>query len=106
MTVGQLASRMGITHAAVISIEKSEARGTVNMTTLQRAAEALDCTVIYALVPNRSLDSMVRDRTTLLQIRAENASTPATGDGGKRRVAKRKTGRKPAVNARKLWRDA
>jgi predicted DNA-binding mobile mystery protein A len=29
---------------------------------LRRVAEALDCTLVYALVPNRPLEAIVRDR--------------------------------------------
>ncbi len=34
--------------------------------TLRRVAEALDCTLAYALVPNKPLESMVRDRARAL----------------------------------------
>ncbi len=62
MTTQQLAGRMGISQPRVMTLERAEQRGAVTITTLNRAAEALDCTLVYALVPNKSLDLMIRAR--------------------------------------------
>jgi predicted DNA-binding mobile mystery protein A len=62
MTASQLASRMGIRQPSVVAIEQSEVRGSIELATLRRAAEALDCTLIYALIPNRSLESTLKER--------------------------------------------
>lgn len=62
MTTAQLAERMGVRQPSIISLERSEERGSIEMATLRRAAEALDCTLVYALIPNRSLDATVRAR--------------------------------------------
>ena len=62
MTTPQLAKRLRIKQPSVTSLEQSEARGTVEMGTLRRAAGALDCTLIYALVPNKTLESVIRLR--------------------------------------------
>jgi predicted DNA-binding mobile mystery protein A len=51
------------------SIEKSEAAGTIQLNTLRRAAEALDCTLVYALVPNNSLEAVVDARARRIAIR-------------------------------------
>jgi predicted DNA-binding mobile mystery protein A len=45
-----------------VALEQSEARGTIELATLRRVAEALDCTLVYALVPNRPLEATLRDR--------------------------------------------
>lgn len=55
MTAEQLGDRMGITQPSVQRLELSEAEGTIQLSSLRRAAEALDCEVFYALVPRRSL---------------------------------------------------
>ena len=47
---------------SVADLEKSEAYGTIQLKTLRKAAEALDCTLVYALVPNASLEDAVRTR--------------------------------------------
>jgi predicted DNA-binding mobile mystery protein A len=62
MTGAQLGSRMEIRPQTVEAIEKSEASGTIQLSTLRRAAEALDCTLVYALVPNRSLEATLSER--------------------------------------------
>src|SRR5271168_3703723 len=62
MTTGQLAKRLGIRQPSVVAIEQSELKGTIELATLRRVAEALDCTLVYALVPNKPLEVMVRDR--------------------------------------------
>jgi len=65
MTTAQLAKRLGIKQPSVVAIEQSEARGTIELATLRRVAEALDCTLVYALIPKRPLEAMVRDRARL-----------------------------------------
>lgn len=62
MTGAQLGRHIGVTAQSVADIEKSEASGTIQLKTLRRVAEALDCVVVYALVPKSSLDDMVQRR--------------------------------------------
>jgi predicted DNA-binding mobile mystery protein A len=61
LTGAQLARRIGIRPASLSELEKNEATGRITLSTLKRAAEALDCTFVYALVPNQSLDAMVEE---------------------------------------------
>jgi predicted DNA-binding mobile mystery protein A len=62
MTGAQFAARLKITPQSVGDIEKSEATGSIQLKTLSRAAEALGCTLVYALVPRTSLEDAVRVR--------------------------------------------
>jgi predicted DNA-binding mobile mystery protein A len=62
MSTAQLAKRLRIKQPSLVELEKSEARGTIELATLRRVAEALDCTLVYALVPNKPLESTVRAR--------------------------------------------
>ena len=62
MTTAQLARRMGIAQSSVVLLEQSEALGRIRLDTLQRAASALDCRIVYALVPNQPLESLVESR--------------------------------------------
>jgi predicted DNA-binding mobile mystery protein A len=62
MTTAQLAKRLGMKQPSVVAIEQSEAKGTIELATLRRVAESLDCTVVYALVPNKPLETTIRDR--------------------------------------------
>jgi predicted DNA-binding mobile mystery protein A len=43
-------------------LEQSEVSGGVTLHTLQRAAEALGCRLVYALVPERPLAEVMRER--------------------------------------------
>ncbi len=62
MTTAQLAKRMGVRQPSVVALEQSEVKGTIAFATLRRAAEALDCTLVYALIPNQPLEATVRER--------------------------------------------
>jgi predicted DNA-binding mobile mystery protein A len=65
MTTAQLAKRLGVKQPTVVALEQSEAKGTIELATLRRVAEALDCTLVYAFVPNKPLEAMVRERARL-----------------------------------------
>jgi predicted DNA-binding mobile mystery protein A len=66
MTTAQFARRLGVTQPRIIELEHSEAAGGVTLHTLQRAAEALGCRLVYALVPERPLAEVVRARAELI----------------------------------------
>lgn len=66
MTTAQLAKRLGVSQPRVIDIEKAEARRTITLDSLERAARALHCRLVYALVPNKPLDDLVEERARLL----------------------------------------
>jgi predicted DNA-binding mobile mystery protein A len=68
MTVLQLAKRAGISQPAMSQIEKSESAGRLRLDTLARIADALDCELVYALVPRRPLSARVSDRRKALAI--------------------------------------
>jgi predicted DNA-binding mobile mystery protein A len=70
MTGQQFAARMGIKPPTVIDLEKSEALGTIQLKTLSRAADALGCKLVYALVPKTSLQDAVEARARKIAIRA------------------------------------
>jgi len=73
MTTAQFARRLGVSQPRVIKLEKSEVDGTVTLQTLQRAAEALGCHVVYALVPDKPLATTVRERARLVAERMASA---------------------------------
>ncbi|AGY59913.1 mobile mystery protein A [Gloeobacter kilaueensis] len=66
MSSPQLAKRLGVSQPRVVALEKGEVEGTLTLKSLQKAAEALDCTLIYALVPNQPLEATVRVRAERL----------------------------------------
>ena len=62
MTSTQMAARLRVSQPRILALEKDEVRGAVTLETLGRAARALDCTLVYALVPNRPLEATVLKR--------------------------------------------
>jgi predicted DNA-binding mobile mystery protein A len=62
MTTAQLARRLGVSQPRIVELEHSEVSGGVTLNTLQRAAEALGCRLVYVLVPERPLADTVRER--------------------------------------------
>lgn len=69
MTGQQFAARMDIKPPTVIDLEKSEALGTIQLKTLSRAADALGCKLVYALVPKTSLQDAVEARARKIAMR-------------------------------------
>ncbi|MEG1561698.1 MAG: mobile mystery protein A [Raoultibacter sp.] len=47
---------LGITETSVRSMERGEVSGGITLSSLARAAEALDCQLVYAFVPHTSLE--------------------------------------------------
>jgi predicted DNA-binding mobile mystery protein A len=66
MSTAQLAQRMGVRQPSIVGLERSEAEGRIELASLRRVAEALDCTLVYALVPNTPLATTVRERARAL----------------------------------------
>lgn len=64
MTTRQLAARMGAARSRVTAIEKAEVTGSTTIKTLREAAEAMDCVLVYAIVPRTSLDEILREQAT------------------------------------------
>lgn len=62
MTTEQLATRIGVKQPRIIALEKAEAHGAVTLKTLREAAEAMDCTLVYAIVPRQPFDAILRAR--------------------------------------------
>jgi len=62
MTTAQLAKRLNVSQPRVLGIEKAEASGSIKLESLERAARALDCRLVYALVPRKPLESLAEDR--------------------------------------------
>jgi predicted DNA-binding mobile mystery protein A len=73
MTTSQLAHRLGVSQPRIVELEQSEANGNVTLNTLQRAAEALGCRLVYALVPERPLADIVDERADLIAARQTEA---------------------------------
>lgn len=62
MSATELGARMGVSEGSVRALERSDCSGVVRVASLRRAAEAMDCTAVFALIPNRSLEYTARLR--------------------------------------------
>ena len=62
MTTGQLAKRLNVQQPRVIELEKGEANGKITVQSLERAAEALGCRLVYVLIPHKPLTEIVEQR--------------------------------------------
>lgn len=60
MTTADLGARMGVTGQSASELERSERAGRVRLDTLERAAQAMDCTFVYAFIPNGTLEQTVQ----------------------------------------------
>jgi len=72
MSLRQVSQRAGLSKTSISSAEAGEARGTVQLNTLQRLADALDCDLVYALVPKSSL-------ARTLEVQAEKKAAQRVG---------------------------
>jgi len=59
MTTQQLATRLNVQRSRVIQIEHNELEGRITLSGLKKAAAALDCELIYALVPKDSIEHIL-----------------------------------------------
>lgn len=55
MSGRQLGQRMGVSKMWITDMERLEAGSATTLKTLRRAAEAMDCVLVYALVPKTTL---------------------------------------------------
>ncbi len=79
MTTTQLGRRLGISQPGVIGIEKAEASRSITLESLERAAQALDCRLVYALVPRKPLETLVEDRASELAKKHLRATSHSMG---------------------------
>lgn len=70
MSGAQLGRRMGVAQQTVTAIEKSEQNGTIQLQTLRKAADALGGRLVYAIVPDVTLEEMVRTQAHQIALRA------------------------------------
>ena len=63
MSMSALSIRMGFkVPASLNELEQHEQSGTITLATLERAADALDADLVYAIIPRKNLHDMVSAR--------------------------------------------
>jgi len=104
ISVRQMSRRTGISRTSITSGEAGEARGTVQFDTLRALSDALDCDLVYALVPRTSLAQTLESQAQAKAARlvgrvAESMKLEAQG------VAEEATERQASELAASLLRD-
>ncbi|OFZ30109.1 MAG: hypothetical protein A2622_09665 [Bdellovibrionales bacterium RIFCSPHIGHO2_01_FULL_40_29] len=67
LSIRQLAERVGVGHGSINQLEKREPKKRVTLESLENAARAMDCKVVYGIVPLESgatLDDIIRNKAT------------------------------------------
>lgn len=59
MSIRQLAERCGLSKTSIHSIETNEVAGTAQLDSLRTVAKAMECDLVYALVPRDSLQAIL-----------------------------------------------
>ena len=62
MSAAQLAARMGVRQSTVAKMERTEQEETISLQSLRRVAEAMDCTLVYAFVPRKTLEETLLEQ--------------------------------------------
>ncbi len=62
MSLRQLAERTELSKNAVTSAELNEAKGTIQLNSLRRLADAMDCELVYHIVPRTSLQQFTESQ--------------------------------------------
>lgn len=62
MTGLQLAQRLGVSKAQVSKAEKGELAGSVKLETIKKMADAMNCRFVYAVVPEKEIGQVIKER--------------------------------------------
>jgi predicted DNA-binding mobile mystery protein A len=62
MSSKQLAARLNVSPPRITALEKSELDETMTVASLRRAAEALDCALVYSFVPKGTFEEILKRR--------------------------------------------
>ena len=65
LSQGHVAKKIAMTRQSYADLEAAEQRGAISLNSLQRAAEAMDCDLVYFLVPR---ESVARTYSELAQV--------------------------------------
>jgi len=62
LTFGHLSKRIGISAPTIKVFENSEVKGTITLNSLRKFAESVNCKLVYAIVPNESLEKIINNQ--------------------------------------------
>jgi len=75
MTAQQLGDRLGLARSRIVQLENAERYDAVTLRTLKKAAAAMDCELIYAIVPKVSLQGKTLEEIVKTQAEKVAATT-------------------------------
>jgi hypothetical protein len=61
LTQGEVASKMAVRRQSLAHFEVAEEQGSISLSSLHRAAAAMDCELVYFIVPRGSADRTFSD---------------------------------------------
>lgn len=108
MSQAVLAERLGVSSAAVNKLEGAELHGGITTKKLAEVAAALDCTLVYALVPKGTLEQTVMNQarteaSRVLRYAARTMALEAQGVDDARREEAIERYARQLVEGSKLW---
>lgn len=110
VTNRQLAIRLHLKPQTIEDMQEYEAKETIKLQTLRKLAQALDCRLVYAVVPNKPLEEMRLEQARKVARRqlkrvAHSMSLEAQGvsDADQKSELDRLVQKLLAGNPRKLW---
>jgi len=62
MSGPQMAKRLGMSKSQASQMERMEIEDRITLKQLRRVADSFECDLVYALVPRRSIEAIIRDR--------------------------------------------
>jgi predicted DNA-binding mobile mystery protein A len=65
LTLEQFGRRMGVSKQRAIKLEQDEVKANITLASLERAAQALGCRLVYAFVPEKSLQETIEAQARL-----------------------------------------
>ena len=110
VTNRQLAKRLHLKPQTIEDMQEYEAKETIKLQTLRKLAQALDCRLVYAVVPNKPLEEMRLEQARKVARRqlkpvAHSMSLEAQGvsDTDQKSELDRLVQKLLAGNPRRLW---
>jgi predicted DNA-binding mobile mystery protein A len=108
MNTRQLARRMNVMQPRIVELEQAEKDRKITLQSLDRAAEALGCRVVYMLVPVRPLADVLEERAELLADRQlaavdQNMRLEAQAVPGRKTEARKRLIGQLLLKPSRLW---
>ena len=110
VTNRQLAKRLRLKPQTIEGMQEYEAKETIKLQTLRKLAEALDCRLVYAVVPNKPLEETRQDQARKMArrqlkpvVHSMDLEAQGISDAEETREFDRLVQKLLAGNPRKLW---